>query len=95
MPEDHYHWLEDTLIFDIYLQPRASRNAIIGLHNSAVKISLTSPPIEGAANKQLIQFLAKQFQVKKTDISLLSGKHSRHKRISVSNPSHFLGFFPK
>ena len=95
MQKDFYHWQAGTLIFNIHLQPRASRNAIIGLHNNAVKISLTSPPIDGAANKQLIQFLAKQFHVKKTDLSLLLGEHSRHKRISVRNPSHFLGLFPK
>jgi len=83
------------LIFNVYLQPRASKNAIIGPHNNAVKINLTSLPISGAANKQLIQFLAKLFHVKKADITLISGLHNRHKRISVRNPSRFLDFFPK
>jgi len=85
----HYLWQDDTLIFNVYLQPKASRNVLIGLHDNAVKISLTSPPVDGKANKQLIQFLAKLFHVKKTDITIISGKHSRQKRISVCKPSQF------
>lgn len=85
----HYLWRDDTLIFNVYLQPKASRNALIGLHDNAVKISLTSPPVDGKANKQLIQFLAKLFHVKKTDITIISGVHSRQKCISVCKPSQF------
>jgi len=91
----HFLWQGKALFFNIHLQPKASRNALIGLHNNAVKICLTEPPTEGKANKQLIQFLAKLFGVKKSDIAIVSGEHSRQKRISVSNPSQFPDVFSK
>lgn len=87
--DTHYLWQDNTLFFNVLLQPKASRNALIGIHGNAVKICITSPPVDGKANKQLIQFLSKLFHVKKSDITLVSGEHSRQKRISVCNPSQF------
>jgi len=84
---DHYLWEGDDLVFYVFLQPRASRNAFLGLHDNAVKMSLTSPPVNGEANKQLIQFLSKQFKVKKSNITILTGIHNRRKRVKVCAPS--------
>jgi len=87
MSSDYYIWEGDDLVFYVFLQPRASRNAFLGLHDNAIKISLTSPPVDGEANKQLIQFLSKLFQVKKSNISIVSGAHNRRKRVRVCAPS--------
>jgi uncharacterized protein (TIGR00251 family) len=89
MSSDYYSWQGDTLTFNVFLQPRASRNALLGLHDNAVKIALTSPPVDGEANKQLIQFLGKLFRVKKSSIAIISGERNRCKRISVCQPSQW------
>lgn len=86
---DCYSWQGDTVIFNVFLQPGASRNKLMGLHDNAIKIALTSPPINGQANKQLIQFLAKLFRVKVSSVLIMSGEHHRCKRISVCKPSQF------
>jgi len=94
MQADYYSWREGDLLFNVFLQPGASKNLLVGLHDNAIKISLTSPPIDGEANKQLIQFLAKLFRVKKANVSIVSGEHNRKKRVCVCNPTQQpAGFF--
>lgn len=66
-------------ILELKVQPRSSRNQIVGLHDNALKIKLTSPPVDGAANRTCRDFLAKTFGVAKTSIELMSGETSRHK----------------
>lgn len=62
---DYYTWEGDTLVFNIFLQPRASRKSLVGLHDNAIKIALTAPPVDGKANKQLIYFLSQLFLASK------------------------------
>lgn len=68
-------------VLEIKVQPRSSRNQIIGLQDGALKIKLTSPPVDGAANKACLNFLAKQLGFSKNSIEILTGETSRHKRI--------------
>lgn len=72
------------LYIEIYLQTRASKNAIIGEHGGKLKISVTSPPIENQANEQLIAFLAKELNVPKKSIVIVRGQHSRNKQIMIN-----------
>ncbi|MDQ3034273.1 MAG: DUF167 family protein [Myxococcota bacterium] len=69
--------------FDVRVVPRASRDAIVGEHDGALKIALTAPPVEGEANAALIALLAKKLGVAKRDVSLLRGEASRAKRVEV------------
>jgi uncharacterized protein (TIGR00251 family) len=71
----------DGTIISLLIQPRASRNEIVGEQNGALKVRLTAPPVEGAANKLCCEFIAKQCGVAKRDVSILSGDTSRHKRV--------------
>ena len=64
--------------------PRASRNEVSGEHDGALKIRLTAPPVEGKANKALIEFLAKTLGVPRGQVSLVAGDTSRAKRIRVA-----------
>ncbi|PLX91122.1 MAG: YggU family protein [Desulfuromonas sp.] len=64
---------------ELKVQPRSSRNQIVGLQGSALKIKLTAPPVDGAANKLCCDFLARQFGLPKSAVELLSGESSRHK----------------
>ena len=71
--------------FSAYILPRSSQNKISGLHNKALKIKLTSPPVDGEANKMLIKFLAKTLKTSPTNIFIVSGATGRNKSISVEN----------
>ncbi|MFC1877284.1 DUF167 domain-containing protein [Thermodesulfobacteriota bacterium] len=71
------------LKFNIYVQPRSSRNQVVGLHGDALKVKIKAPPVEGAANKMCIAVLAKALNVPKSAIEIVSGKASRTKRVQV------------
>jgi uncharacterized protein (TIGR00251 family) len=71
----------DGYTINIYVQPRAAKNAIAGLHDQTLKIRLTAPPVDGAANKMCLQFLAKQLNVPKSALQIVSGHGSRSKTI--------------
>jgi uncharacterized protein (TIGR00251 family) len=69
--------------FNLYVQPRSSRNQVVGLHGNALKVKIKAPPVEGAANKMCIAVLAKALNVPKSAIELVSGKTARTKRLLV------------
>lgn len=70
-------------MFKVHIQPRAAANQIAGVREDAVKIRLTAPPVDGEANRACIKFLAKQLNVAKSDIEIISGTSSRFKKIRV------------
>ena len=79
-------WIQETpdgVIFKVIVQPRGSKNQIIGLQGDALKIRLTAPPVKGAANKMCIEFLAKSLNVRKSDVEIVRGKGSRTKQVLV------------
>lgn len=78
---------------EIIVQPRSSRNQIVGEQNGALKIKLTAPPVEGEANAALIDFLAPALKITRKDISLVKGSTSRHKLIEIAGlePDQILG----
>ncbi|MCW5961834.1 MAG: YggU family protein [Pyrinomonadaceae bacterium] len=63
--------------------PRASRNSIFEGQDGVLKISLTAPPVDGEANKELVKFLSKLFGVSKSRVSIVSGAASQNKRIRI------------
>ena len=73
----------DGVALAILVQPRASKNQLCGVHGDELKVRLTSPPVEGAANKLCREFFAKLLGCPKSNVSLLSGHKSRHKRLLV------------
>lgn len=79
------------IIFKIYVQPRSSKNRITGLHGDAVKIKLTAPPIDGAANKMCIQYLAKCLDVKKSSLDILTGHTGRTKHVLLRTTEESAG----
>ena len=81
----------DTLVLSVYVQPRASKNQISGIQGEELKIRLTSPPVDGAANKLCREFVANLFNVSKSSVEIISGEASRHKRLRVvgSHPGQF------
>jgi uncharacterized protein (TIGR00251 family) len=72
---------DGDLLLSLYVQPRSSRNEIAGLHGDALKLRLTTPPVDGKANKAVISFLAKFLKIPKTAVVIQSGLRSRTKKI--------------
>lgn len=69
------------IIFKCHVQPGAKRNSIIGIYSDSLKISLSAPPIEGKANKELIKYLSKILNISKNSLTLLSGEKNKNKII--------------
>jgi len=74
---------EGGAAFAVRVVPRASKNEISGRQGEAVRIRLTAPPVEGAANEALIGFLAEVLGIRKSQIEILSGHASRDKLVCV------------
>jgi uncharacterized protein (TIGR00251 family) len=87
-PEDVPFLQEDPggVILRVKVQPRSSQTRIAGIQGDALKITLTAPPVDGAANKMCIEFLSRQIGLTKSDIKIISGENSRLKRIFLPCP---------
>ncbi len=69
------------VIFEVRLQPKASKNEISGILEDSLKIRVTSPPVQGKANQACIEVIAKSLGLKRNEIEILSGHASRRKRL--------------
>lgn len=71
----------------VRVQPRAAANALVGVHGSAIKVRLTAPPVDGAANAALRQFLAEAFRIPLRAVTIVSGAGSRTKVVELAGIS--------
>ena len=88
------YWLKEDLIkfedkdgavfFSVRVVPRASKSEIAGELGDAVKVRLCSPPVDGAANAELIKLLARRFRVSRGRVEIISGQTSKTKRIRIT-----------
>jgi len=69
--------------FRVKVKPNAKKDRVEIMEDGTVKISIKAPPVEGKANKSLINFISKKFKVPKAKIKIISGKHSRNKIIQI------------
>jgi uncharacterized protein (TIGR00251 family) len=74
-------------IVSLLIQPRASKNELVGILNGNLKVRLTSPPIDGAANSLCIEFFARILKTSRSRIQIVAGAASRHKRLSIEGVS--------
>ena len=74
----------DAVTFSVRVQPRASRNAIAGEWQGALKVRLTAPPVEDRANEALLRLLAESLNIPPGAVRILAGKHSRTTRVEVT-----------
>ncbi|HMH11730.1 MAG TPA: DUF167 domain-containing protein [Edaphobacter sp.] len=77
----------DGCTVSVRVHPGARRNAVSGVHDGAVKISLTTPPVDGRANEALIAFVAELLGLPKGRVSLVAGVASRTKVLRVTGRS--------
>lgn len=76
-----------SVSLSVHVQPKASRTRIAGFHGDAVKLCITSPPVDGKANAAVIEFFAKLFKIPKAAVSIASGETSRDKRLVLAGIS--------
>lgn len=76
---------DGAVIFNVKVVPRSSRSEIVGELDGALKIKIKSPPVDGAANAELIELLSKTFSVSKSEIEIIAGQTSKLKQIKIYN----------
>jgi len=74
---------DGNIIFSVRVVPRASRSEIVGEQDGLLRVRIAAPPVDGAANEELVRVLAKEFGVARRSISIISGHSSRVKKISI------------
>jgi uncharacterized protein (TIGR00251 family) len=72
-----------TARFIVHVQPRAKRTEVAGRHGDAIKVRLAAPPVDGAANDELVRFLAEALGVPRRAVHLTAGLTSRRKTVEV------------
>jgi len=78
---------DGAITFEVRVAPRASRNRVVGIQDGALKVALTAPPVDGAANEALKKLLAKALGVAKSDVEILRGDRARIKVLRVQGVS--------
>ena len=76
-----------AVLLPVTVQPRASRNAVVGLHGTALKLLLTAPPVNDAANAACLHFLADLLGISRARLSILRGTKARQKLICIADMS--------
>ena len=79
-------WQGNTLVLELHVQPGAKRDEIVGTHGDRLKIKTSAPPVDGKANRHLIDFLASTFGVPKSHVTLVRGETSRLKTVQIRAP---------
>lgn len=79
------HFLEKDgkLMFKVQVVPRASHTMIVGEHNGALRVRIAAPPVDGAANEELVRTLAKALNVARSAVQINAGHSSKLKQVSV------------
>ncbi|MEW6739271.1 MAG: DUF167 domain-containing protein [Nitrospirota bacterium] len=75
--------VKDGIIIQVKVIPRSSKKEIAGVEGNTIKIKLTAPPVEGAANEQLIELLSETLSIKKGNIEIVKGDSSRYKTVKI------------
>jgi uncharacterized protein len=74
----------DGIRIRLHIQPRAARTELAGAFGDALRIRLKSPPVDGAANDELIRFLAEALEVPRSRVDLVAGHAARRKTVRVT-----------
>jgi len=81
----NYSERDGRLTFKVQVVPRASRSEIVGEHNGALRVRIAAPPVDGAANEELVRTLARAFGVARLAVEIVAGHSSKLKQISITN----------
>lgn len=73
-----------SVVIAIHVQPRAAATEVVGMHGDAVKIRLKAPPVDGAANDELLRYMASRLGLRRQDLEIVGGATARGKRVRVN-----------
>ncbi len=68
----------------VHVVPRAKRTEVAGRHGDAIKIKLKAPPVDGAANAELVRFVAERLDVPRSDVTITAGHTGRRKTLEIA-----------
>ena len=74
----------DAIMFRVHVVARASRSCVVGEHDGALKVRVAAPPVEGAANEELVRLLARALKVPARDVEITGGRTSKLKTVRIS-----------
>ena len=74
---------KEGAVLTVHVQPKAAHTACVGIYGGALKIRIAAPPVEGAANRELIRFLAGALSLPTSAVHIESGEGGRHKRVRL------------
>jgi len=81
-----YFWNGETLVLDIFFQPRASQNEWAGRHNGRIRLRITAAPVDNQANLECVKFISKSLKTAKTNVKVIRGQTSRFKTVEIHKP---------
>lgn len=73
----------NRLVLDLHVQPGAKRTEFAGEHGGRIKVRLAAPPVDGKANRALVEFLAAHYGVARSSVTIESGLSSRQKTVVI------------
>lgn len=78
-----YSIRDGQIVFNVKVVPRASRSELVGEQDGALRVRIAAPPVDGAANDELLRLLAKKLEVKPSSVTIISGHGARMKKIGI------------
>lgn len=76
---------KNSLLISVIILPRSSKSEIVGIYNDCLKIKLKSPPVDNAANEELVRFLSEKLKMPKRNIEIVKGHRQKRKTIEIKN----------
>lgn len=86
MKSKHAIIFDDHVILKLYIQPNAKQDKAVGLYDDQIKIQITAPAQDNKANSHLQKWLAKEFDVPRSRVSIIKGEHARQKTVRIDRP---------
>ena len=84
MPILQFTEKDGSLIFNVRVVPRASKSEIVGEYDGALKVRISAPPVDGAANAELTKILSKKLNVPKSAVGIIGGQTSKQKQVLIN-----------
>jgi uncharacterized protein (TIGR00251 family) len=83
----NYSEKNGSFTFNVRVVPRASRSEVVGEHDGALRVRISAPPVDGAANEELVRLLARKLKISRSAIAITGGQTSKLKVILVTGVS--------
>ena len=81
------HEDENGVLLRVHAKPRSSKSRVLGVRDGALQVAIAAPPVDGAANDELVRTIAEHFGIPKRRVTLASGESSKRKRLHLAGVS--------